>query len=186
MTSSKKDKHAPQELTSKQPVSVVRQLPSLPRINRPKFSDPRFDRSMGHYNPDLFKKTYAFVDDLQAKELSLVKAEASNKELSEDRRAQLNKLLDRAKSKQKQLQKDKRRKELIKEWKKTEHELVKSGHKQPYYLKKTDVRKLELIDEYNTLKKRNPNVDMDRVLEKKRKRKASKQHPNMPMPRISK
>jgi ribosomal RNA-processing protein 36 len=176
-----KDKHAPMEVSSKHPVSVIRQPPCLEAIPKMKHHDPRFDRAMGHYNPDMFQKSYSFIDDLQSKELKMVKDELLNKRTSEERRADLSRLLDRAKTKQKQRQKDERRKTLVKEWRDTEKELVKSGKKQPFYLKKSDIRKLELIDDYKRTKQANPNLDVDKLVEKKRKRKASKQRRNLPI-----
>lgn len=175
------DKHAPTEVSSKAPVSVVRCPPSLANQPRPKHHDPRFDRSMGSFNPDLFRKSYTFVDDLQHRELDMVRERLrKDKNMPEHKRQDLERLLDRAKTKQKQLERDSRRHALIKEWRQQESELVKAGKKRPYYLKSSDVRKMELVDQFKRMKQANPNLDVDKVLEKKRKRKASKQHRMLP------
>lgn len=174
------DKHRPQEASSRAPCSVARPLPALAVQPTRKVLDPRFDRSMGHYNPDLFQKSFAFLSDFQSRELAAVRQELAGSSASPQRRQELQRLLDRVKSKEMQQRRDERRKALVKEWRTTEEELVASGRKRPFHLKKADVKKLELIDQYRTIKQKNPDVDVDKLVEKKRMRKASKQHRDMP------
>ena len=57
-----------------------------------------------------------------------------------------------------------------------ERELVKMG-KKPFYLKKGDEKKLELVEKYEELKK---SGKLEKVLEKKRKHNASKVHKFLP------
>jgi ribosomal RNA-processing protein 36 len=176
------DRHAPTEISSsKQPVSVVRTLPILENTPKYKARDPRFDRSMGSYNPDLFRKSYTFVDEMQRQELDGIRELLRrDKNMPAHKRQDLERLLDRAKTKQKQSERDAKRHALVKEWREKESALVKEGKKSPYYLKKSDVRKMELVDEYKRIKASNPNVDVDKLVEKRRKRKASKQHRLLP------
>lgn len=54
--------------------------------------DPRFEATAGHLNPDLFKKSYTFVDELKKKEKQLVEREV-HKTKSVGKKAQLQKLL---------------------------------------------------------------------------------------------
>ena len=174
------DKHQPQEVSSKQPCPVLRPLPSLSAApTRRRTIDPRFDRAFGHYNPDLFQKSFTFLDDLQQQERATLARELA--ECKDSRRQEeLKRLLARIKSKDQQRAKEERRKTLVKEWRKTESELVRDGRKRPFYLKERDVKKLEVMDEFKRLRERNPDVDIDKVVEKKRKRKAAKQHRDLP------
>lgn len=54
--------------------------------------DPRFEESAGQLNPDLFKKSYAFVDELKKKEKYLLEREV-HKTRSAGKKARLQKLL---------------------------------------------------------------------------------------------
>lgn len=61
----KKSKNAPVEVTSKKPMTRKRSI-----INTEvKARDPRFDSLAGKYNPELFDRSYSFLEDLQKKEL---------------------------------------------------------------------------------------------------------------------
>ena len=74
-----------------------------------------------------------------------------------------------------------RRQKIIREHRKLESKLVAEG-KTPFHLKKRSVRKLELAEEFEETKRRmGANVDIDKFIEKKRKRKASKQRRFMPV-----
>jgi ribosomal RNA-processing protein 36 len=71
--------------------------------------------------------------------------------------------------------KKERRQKIIREHRKMEVKLVAEG-KTPYYLKERDIKKLELAEEYENVKKRlGSAADLEKFIEKKRKRKASKQ-----------
>ena len=61
----RKNKSFPLECSSKQPVSVLRQV--VEPI-RPKAIDPRFDRAFGSFHEDQFKEAYSFVKDIQKTE----------------------------------------------------------------------------------------------------------------------
>lgn len=98
---------------------------------------------------------------------------------------------------QKTKEREERRQRLIREHRKSEARLVEEG-KTPYYLKRGtchphcvrtveltiflgDVKKLELVKEFEEHKQRRGTAaDMERFIEKKRKRKASKQKKFMP------
>ena len=54
--------------------------------------DPRFDETAGQLNQDLFKKSYAFMDDIKKREKQLVEREA-RKTRSAGKKAKLQQLL---------------------------------------------------------------------------------------------
>ena len=169
--------NGPSEQSSKQPVSVLRTV-TLPENTKAKrYNDPRFDRSMGHFNPDLFKKSFNFIDDLQAKEMAMIRAQLRDRNLPESKREQLQALLQRAQSKKHQIERDEKRKTLVKEWKQQERELVAKGLKAPYHLKKSDLRRMEMVSEY---KQAQAKGTVEKLIEKRRKKKATKQHTQLP------
>merc|ERR1712013_49036 len=110
---------------------------------RRRHGDPRFDNLSGTFNEDLFQKSYGFVDAMKKEELQTVK---------------------------KKFKKAKRR-EIEKKRKKEEYE-GRSAGKKVFYMKKSDSRKLELVDEYKKLK---ASGKIDKVLNRKRKMNASKE-----------
>ena len=62
----RKSKHAPKEVSSKFPVSRFKQI-SFPKKGgserREKPRDPRFERYAGHFNQNLFEKSFGFVEE---------------------------------------------------------------------------------------------------------------------------
>ena len=97
----------PQEISSKQPVSVLRDsnlpkkpvnltkiVPSYDLIFSQKYHDPRFDRAMGSFNEDLFQKSFEFVKDLQHKEIKELEIAVRN-EKDFGRKESLQKTLQR-------------------------------------------------------------------------------------------
>ena len=58
-------------------------------------------------------------------------------------------------------------------------EMVQKGHK-PYYFKKSDIKKVDLAAKYQELKKSGGSSKVNRLIEKKRKRNASKVHKYVP------
>lgn len=127
-------KNRPQALPiSRKPVPLVSKPHSL-LPSKPKPCDPRFDRAFGHYNEDLFKKSYEWVGDMQEKETqSLIKALKQEKDAY--RKESIKRILDRrnnqkAAAKSKALAQEARR-----ALRQQEAKAVTQG-KQPYFLKK--------------------------------------------------
>lgn len=171
------DKNQPQEVSSKVPVSVLRQVVAPVRH---KAHDPRFDTALGHYNADLFAKSYAFVGDLQRQELAELQTRLkATRDVREADRMQ--RVVDRLKSMEATKRRTENQKLLLKERRQVEQELVAKG-KRPFYLKKTDVRRMELADKYKKLKEKSGDkaIDVDKLVEKRRKHKAADQHRFLP------
>jgi ribosomal RNA-processing protein 36 len=58
---------------------------------------------------------------------------------------------------------------------------VRSG-KQPFYLKKSEARRLELVAKYEELRAAGPGA-LDKYMAKRRRRNAAKDHRHLPAPR---
>jgi ribosomal RNA-processing protein 36 len=79
-------------MSSKRPVSRFREVVPVAKDSRREIRDPRFEETAGQLNSDLFKKSYAFVDELKKKEKQLMEREV-HKTRSAGKKAQLQKLL---------------------------------------------------------------------------------------------
>ncbi|XP_057607749.1 ribosomal RNA processing protein 36 homolog isoform X3 [Chionomys nivalis] len=76
------DKHRPLEMSAKVRVPFLRQVvPISKKVAR----DPRFDDLSGEYNPEIFDKTYQFLNDIRAKEKVLVKKQLKKRRSGEER-----------------------------------------------------------------------------------------------------
>lgn len=175
----RRNKHAPMEVTSKRPVSRFRQIVEVSKSVKLR-RDPRFDSLSGKFNEDLFEKSYSFLDDYKKSEIELV-TNQMKKESDIKEKSKLQLLLNKLKSKISHEHNLKRKKELKRERKKKESELVAQG-KNPYYYKKSDEKNLELLDKFDNLQKSDPKV-LEKVIEKRRKKNASKEHKRVPFKR---
>ncbi|XXG99943.1 hypothetical protein Hte_006284 [Hypoxylon texense] len=169
-------KHAPTEQTSKRPVTRKREaVPVLKREAR----DPRFSSatSARPLDEDRARRAYSFLDEYRDAEMGRLR-ETIRKTRDPGAKEELKRALASMQSrKQAQAQRDKENK-LIEEHRRREKELVKQG-KKPFYLKKSEQRKRLLVDRFEGLKGK----QVDRVIERRRKKLASKEMRNMPMPR---
>uniref|UniRef100_H2ZXJ0 rRNA biogenesis protein RRP36 n=1 Tax=Latimeria chalumnae TaxID=7897 RepID=H2ZXJ0_LATCH len=166
------NKNRPVEISAKKPAAFLRQVvPVRKRVAR----DPRFDDLSGEYNPEIFDKTYTFLDDIRKEEKGIVEKQLKKTKNLEEKE-QLQTLLQRMTyqenaQQQKQMQ---RQKEL--EFKRQQRELVQQG-KKPFFLKSSDKRKLHLAEQYKRLKK---SGKLESFLSKKRKRNAIKDRKRLP------
>ncbi|KAF9186156.1 rRNA biogenesis protein rrp36 [Haplosporangium sp. Z 767] len=162
------DKNRPMEIGSKKPVGRFRQVVEVPTAKR---RDPRFDSLSGKLDTDLFEKSYSFLKDYQADEMQKLK-ELIKKERDPDMKEKLQTQLSRMVDRQATEAAQKRRQEIKREHKRKEKELIAKG-KNPFFLKKADQKKLELINKFQHLKE-NPKA-LARAMEKRRKRNAAKE-----------
>jgi ribosomal RNA-processing protein 36 len=58
----------PRELSSKKPVSKFR---NIFQAKKREFIDPRFSSAMGEYRPEVFRKQYAFVNDMRKRDVEV-------------------------------------------------------------------------------------------------------------------
>ncbi|KAG0035272.1 rRNA biogenesis protein rrp36 [Podila clonocystis] len=162
------DKNKPMEIGSKKPVGRFRQVVEVASTKR---RDPRFDSLSGKLDTDLFDKSYGFLKDYQADEMKKLR-ELIKKERDEDMKEKLQTQLSRMVDRQATEAAQKRRQEIKREHKRKEKELISKG-KNPFFLKKSDQKKLELIDKFKQLKD-SPKA-LAKAMEKRRKRNSAKE-----------
>ncbi|KAI3435530.1 hypothetical protein D9Q98_001596 [Chlorella vulgaris] len=167
-------KHRPAEMSSKKPVPVFR---DAMQAGKRDIRDPRFESlSSGQYNEEKFKKRYAFLYDekLPAERDELRAALARAK--GQGRREELQVKLSRVEQQLRSEEARRKREGFKKQVKAKERGAVRDG-KQPFYLKKSEQRRLELLAKYEELK---AGGKLEAYLAKRRKRNAAKDHRHLP------
>jgi len=166
-------KHAPAEQSSKRPVTRKRTVVELPKSTA---RDPRFDPLAGRLNEDGIKKKYAFLAEYQKSELAELKAalKAKNK-LSDAERDGLKRKILSIESRQKAANAKEAEKEVQRQHRKKEQELVKQG-KKPFFLKKSEVKKQALVKKFESMKGK----ERDRAIERRRRKLAARERRHMP------
>ncbi|KAL7931236.1 hypothetical protein V8C35DRAFT_310752 [Trichoderma chlorosporum] len=164
--SKRSSKHAPQEMTSKKPVSRRREILADPRR---KARDPRFDDLSGKLDEAKIARNYAFLDEYRESEMAELRMQIKKTKdvtMKEDLKRQLLSMESKRKARQK---KDEEAK-LLQEHRKKEKELVAQG-KQPFYLRKSEQKKQVLMNRYASMSK----SQVDKAIERKRKKVVSKE-----------
>ncbi|KAI6278708.1 rRNA biogenesis protein rrp36 [Pyricularia oryzae] len=175
----RKTKSAPEEMSSKRPVSRYREVVKPPPNARQKPRDVRFEQELTGEDYQRFRRNYAFLDEYRNDEMAKLREIIARKKGvtpadREDAKLKLRKMEDEKRS---QERKD-REHELMREHKKKEKELVKQG-KKPFFLKKSEQKKLLLMDKYAGMSK----GQVDKAIEKKRKKVAGKEKKQLPFAR---
>lgn len=165
-------KHAPAVQSSKRMVSRKRQVVD---VKKPAFRDPRFDGTSGP-RPDEYAvgKRYSFLNDYRASEISELR-NTIKKTKNEAEKERLKKKLLSMESQQKARENKDKLQDVAREHKKKEKELVKQG-KQPFYLKKSEQKKIALVERFQNMKSK----QRDKVIERRRKKVTAKERKNMP------
>ncbi|XP_074189068.1 kelch domain-containing protein 3 isoform X2 [Rhinolophus sinicus] len=167
------DKHRPLEMSAKVRVPFLRQVvPISKKVAR----DPRFDDLSGEYNPEVFDKTYQFLNDIRAKEKELVKKQLK-KHRSGEEHEKLQQLLQRMEQQEMAQQERKQQQELHLALKQERRAQAQQGHR-PYFLKKSEQRQLALAEKFKELKR---SRKLDSFLSRKRRRNAGKDRRHLPL-----
>ncbi|GAB1301127.1 Ribosomal RNA processing protein 36 homolog [Apodemus speciosus] len=177
------DKHRPLEISAKARVPFLRQVvPVSKKVAR----DPRFDDLSGEYNPEVFDKTYQFLNDIRAKEKQvcsmrlgqqwLVKKQLK-KHRSGEEHEKLRQLLQRMEQQEMAQQERKQQQELRLALKQERRALAQQGHR-PYFLKKSEQRQLALAEKFKELKR---SKKLESFLSRKRRRNAGKDRRHLPL-----
>ncbi|EKJ70365.1 hypothetical protein NXS19_012557 [Fusarium pseudograminearum] len=159
-------KHAPQEQTSKKPVSRRREI--LPE-NKRQYRDPRFDPLVGRVDEEKASKAYAFLDEYRDKEMADLRVQIK-KTKNFDEKENLKRQLQSMESRKKANVRRQEEENLLKEHRQKEKELVAQG-KTPFYLKRSEQKKQLLVNRYEGMSK----GQVDRAIERKRKKVAGKE-----------
>ncbi|KAJ2493150.1 rRNA biogenesis protein rrp36 [Coemansia sp. RSA 2050] len=164
----------PAVMSSKRPVSRFRQVVD---IAKPQTRDPRFDNLSGHFNENLYEKSYGFLDKQREEEIESLKTQMQKIKNRDPHEAQRIQTVVSSMQSQMAAQKQKKHmQELKRTHRKKELEAVKQG-KTPYFLKKSELKGLEVAEKFTKLK---GEAKLDSYLEKRRKRNATKDHRRMP------
>ncbi|KAM3516083.1 hypothetical protein MY11210_000365 [Beauveria gryllotalpidicola] len=163
---SRTSKHAPQEQSSKKPVSRRREILADPRR---KARDPRFDPLMGSVDEDKTRRAYAFLDEYREREMGDLRAAIKKCKVPADKEAMKRQLLSMESKKKAQRKRDEAE-GLLREHREKEKTLVAQG-KQPFYLKRSEQKKQLLTNRFADMSK----GQVDRAIERKRKKVAGKE-----------
>lgn len=177
-------KNRPQEASSKRPVSRFREVIQVPKQRG---TDPRFDvlgggagagasASAPSKELESQRKRYAFLyDEVIPAERAALK-QRLKKERREPKRRELQAEITRLEQRLRDERERRKRSALEKGWKAEQKAAVDAGAK-PFYLKKSEKRKRELVAKYEELK---ASGGLDKFMEKRRRKNASKDHRYLP------
>uniref|UniRef100_A0A8B9Z4E1 rRNA biogenesis protein RRP36 n=1 Tax=Buteo japonicus TaxID=224669 RepID=A0A8B9Z4E1_9AVES len=137
--------------------------------------DPRFDDLSGEYKPEIFMRTYSFLDNIKKQEKEMIQKQLK-KCRNVEQKEKLQQLLNRMTQQEQAREKQQKLRERELSLKRQQRELAKQG-KKPFFLKKSEKRKLELAEKYAELKR---SGKLESFLNKKRKRNAIKDKRRLP------
>jgi ribosomal RNA-processing protein 36 len=159
-------KHAPTALPANRAVGRHRDVVDVPK-NRSR--DPRFDVTSGQLDRNSLDTRYSFINDYQSSELTQLKKALKDPKarLNDEQRDKLQRKMISLESKLSHNKAREREEKVRQEHKKKEREAVAQG-KNPFYLKKSDVKKSR---------------QKDKVIQRRRKKLVAKERKNMPLDR---
>jgi ribosomal RNA-processing protein 36 len=172
-------KHAPTVLSSTQQVSRKRDVFEPSRSTKSR--DPRFDPTVQASNYDRnavekANKNYSFLTSYQAAEILEIKSQikkTKDPNAAEDLKRQVLAIENKIRS----ARAKERARDIVKQHKQAEKDLIKTGQKtKPYYLKDSEVKKRAENERLEGMGKK----ARDKALERKRKREKSKEAKHMP------
>ncbi|RKF77821.1 rRNA biogenesis protein rrp36 [Golovinomyces cichoracearum] len=166
--------HAPAEISSKRAVTRRRDVVLIAK-RQPR--DPRFEPLGSSLRAIPLTKAYAFLDEYRETEMKELKA-AIKATKDDAQKENLKKTLLVMESRKKAKLRKLKEQEVLDRHRKQEKELVKQG-KQPFYLKKAEQKKQFLLNQFSELKGKK----IDRVIERRRKKLASKEKKRLPFAR---
>ncbi|MCJ1476824.1 rRNA biogenesis protein rrp36 [Lambiella insularis] len=164
-------KHAPTELSSKKAVSRKRSVVPTPTLVH---RDPRFEPLSGPLDTNKLDMNYSFLNDYRTSEISVLKTSIRNAKDPAAKEVMKRQLLSMESREKARVAKE-RQQEVVREHRRREKEAVEKG-KKPFYLKKVEQKKLALVKKFEGMGERK----MEKVIERRRKKKASKERRGMP------
>lgn len=172
---SRSSKHAPAAQSSRYQVSRKREV--IP-IARSTVRDPRFDGGPRRAGDDSWAgRAYSFLDTYEDTEMAELKA-AIRKTKDEGDKMKLRRRLGAMENRRKAKVEKERRQKVLRDHRKGEREAVAQG-KKPFYLKKSEQKRLELVERFEGMKGK----EREKVIERRRKRESQKEKRNMPAAR---
>uniref|UniRef100_A0A1A8NWC4 rRNA biogenesis protein RRP36 n=1 Tax=Nothobranchius rachovii TaxID=451742 RepID=A0A1A8NWC4_9TELE len=172
------NKNRPVEISAKKPAPFIRQVvPSRKPMRR----DPRFDDLSGEYKPEIFEKTYRFINDIKLREKEIIQKKLKKTKRDGEKRKELQFLLKRLENQEQARLNQEQQRERELQFKRQQREQTHHGD-HPFFLKKSDKKKLQLAEKYLDLKK---SGKLENFLSKKRKRNAAKDRRKLPSHKTS-
>lgn len=168
---SRTSKHAPMEMSSKKAVSRRRNVISVPKIEP---RDPRFSNLSGQLNANQIAQNYRFLGDYRAVEIRQLK-ETIQATRDVAIKARLKKQLAAMEDQERARKKVEDERTVVREHRRKEINAVKQG-KNPYFLKKAEIKKQVLVKTFENLSEKK----VEKVMERRRKKKAMKERKSMP------
>lgn len=170
----KKSKHAPTESSSKKPVSKIRKIPGLEKSTL--YQDIRFDVAFGKADLQEARKNYAFLDEYRQNEINelnqIIKDKKKFEKLSFREQEEIKLQLQSLKSRMDTLKTRDLQHKVLDDYKQEQLRNVREGKQStPYYLKKSEQRKLLQTVKFESMKP----AQREKVMERKRKRKLGKE-----------
>uniref|UniRef100_A0A3B4YB94 rRNA biogenesis protein RRP36 n=1 Tax=Seriola lalandi dorsalis TaxID=1841481 RepID=A0A3B4YB94_SERLL len=159
--------------STKKPAPFLRQV--VP-VRKPTLRDPRFDDLSGEYKPEIFEKTYKFINDIKHQEKEVGGKQLKRTTKSNQRKEKLQFLLKRMENQERARKSREQQRERELQFKRQQRELANQGER-PFFLKKSEKKKLQLAEKYQELKK---SGKLENFLSKKRKRNAGKDRRKLP------
>lgn len=165
----KRHKHAPTEASSKKKVSVIRDIPGLAKTKKTStlYTDIRFDPAYGKADLANTRKNYAFLNEYRQQEIQEMKEMLKVTKDSHDRE-KIKTAIQALESRLRTLAN-----------RDFEAKVLSQAPKNGKYLKRSEKKKLVLIEKFKTMKKK----DIDRIIERRRKKNAAKERKTMPLKR---
>lgn len=191
----KRSKHAPMAAPSNKAVTRKRTVVASDKPSSSRARDPRFAPLSGSaLSADKTAKNYAFLDDYRQSEIAELKerlgdtkkgrnkpathAKKGAAKLSEEEKARLRKELVRMESQEQSRKEKQRLEEVAKKHKGEETDKIAQG-KNPFFLKKSEQKRLALVNKFEGMKSK----QRDKALDRRRKKIAGKEKKSMPAAR---
>jgi len=184
------NKHAPQEVTSKRPVSRHRQIV---KVQKMEVRDPRFHATVSMSDAEMFRTQYSFLADLQKNELEMLREHlqrarsllnSSPRNLREEREHEVERLERAFKRAESSVDRDKRvhiEHEALARATNEEKDKRKQG-KRAFYLKSADKKRLLLNARYDAMAVEGGQRAIKKAIEKKQKKMSQKETKSRPFP----
>ena len=155
-------KKRPREASSKRKVSVIRNPEQIAKKNH---RDPRFDDLSGEFDESRFEASYDFLKEMRTDEKQQLNNELK-KCKDEQRKVKIVSLINKMNTSEKASALSKQRQDIKVQSRKAAMANVEKG-KNPYFMKKKDMRKSELKQKFDKLKQ---DGQVDKYMAKRRKK----------------
>ena len=168
---SRPSKHAPAEVSSKKAVSRKREVVPPFKVDH---RDPRFEPLSHGDDRGNIKKNYAFLESYRNTEISILQSALCETKHPETKE-KLKRALLRMESRKQARKNEEQQQEIVKKHRKEEKEKISLG-KKPFYLKKSEQKKMVLVDRFEAMKRE----QVEKVIERRRKKKTAIGRKGMP------